>query len=53
MENGHNMGIANYGSFRAGIRAIIQDSKNFSEYVVEQLEYDPEIHVIDIFKRTG
>src|SRR5690606_31644862 len=50
------MGIANYGSFRAGIREIINDIKHFSEVVIDRIDDDPNISQNDIIrteKRLG
>lgn len=50
------MGIANYGSFRAGVREIISDVKQFSEIVINRIDNDPNINENDIIrteKRLG
>lgn len=50
------MGIANYGSFRAGLREIMKDVKTFSEIVINKCENDPGFGQSDIIrteKRTG
>ena len=50
------MGIANYGSFRAGVREIISDVKQFSEIVINRIDNDPNINQNDIIrteKRLG
>lgn len=50
------MGIANYGSFKTGVRELIIDSKNFSEMVIRKIDDDPFIAHNDIIrseKRTG
>ena len=50
------MGVANYGSFRAGIREIVQDVQNFSEFVSDRLSDDPEIgsnNIDRLERRTG
>jgi len=50
------MGIANYGSFRSGVREIINDVKTFSSYVIEKVDQDPNLDensIIRFEKRTG
>lgn len=50
------LGIANYGSFRAGVREIIKDARWFSENVIERIDDGPSINPNDIIrteKRTG
>lgn len=50
------MGIANYGSFRAGVREIISDVRQFSEVVINRIDDDPNIDQNDIIrteKRKG
>lgn len=50
------MGIANYGSFRAGLREIVNDVKGVSEVTVEQIKHDPNIddnNIIRFEKRLG
>lgn len=50
------MGVANYGSFRAGVREIVNDVKIFSEYVINNIDNDPDINQNNILrteKRTG
>lgn len=50
------MGIANYGSFRAGLREVINDVKHFSEVVIDRIDDDPRIDQNDIIrteKRLG
>lgn len=50
------VGVAAYGSFRAGLRDLLSDSKDFSEYIVTKLTDDPNIDnedIIRIQKRTG
>ncbi|PXX22848.1 hypothetical protein [Arenibacter sp. ARW7G5Y1] len=50
------MGLANYGSFRAGVRELVNDVKDFSEYVIEHIDDDPNIsnkNIIRTEKRTG
>lgn len=50
------MGIANYGSFRAGVREIISDVRQFSEVVINRIDDDPNIAQNDIIrteKRKG
>lgn len=50
------MGIANYGSFRAGVREIISDVRQFSEVVINRIDDDPNITQNDIIrteKRLG
>ncbi|WP_268225129.1 hypothetical protein [Sinomicrobium oceani] len=50
------LGIANYGSFRAGVREIINDVRWFSENVIERMDDGPDIDSHDIIrteKRTG
>jgi len=50
------IGIGQYGSFRQGVREIVQDVKNVSEYVVDNFENEPQIgdeRIIRYEKRTG
>lgn len=50
------IGIANYGSFRAGVREIISDVRQFSEVVINRIDDDPNIAQNDIIrteKRLG
>jgi len=50
------LGIANYGSFRAGVREIINDVNTFSDFVIERIDNDPNINQNDIIRterRTG
>jgi len=50
------IGIGQYGSFRQGVREIVQDVKNLSEYVVDNFENEPLIgdeRIIRYEKRTG
>ena len=50
------LGVANYGSFRAGVREIINDVRWFSENVIERIDDGPNINQNDIIrteKRTG
>lgn len=50
------LGIANYGSFRAGVREIINDVSWFSKNVIERIDNGPTINANDIVrteKRTG
>ena len=50
------MGVANYGSFRAGVREIVNDVRTFSEYVISNIENAPDINpnnIIRIERRTG
>lgn len=50
------MGVANYGSFRAGIREIISDSRAFSGFVIDKIDDGPTIHndaIIRTEKRPG
>lgn len=50
------MGIANYGSFRAGLREVINDVKHFSEVVIDRIDDGPRIDQNDIIrteKRLG
>lgn len=50
------LGIANYGSFRAGVREIINDVRWFSDNVIERIDDGPTINANDIIrteKRTG
>lgn|SRR5699024_7324298 len=50
------LGIANYGSFRAGVREIINDVHWFSANVIERIDDGPTINENDIIrteKRTG
>jgi hypothetical protein len=50
------LGIANYGSFRAGVREIINDVNTFSDFVIERIDDGPNINqnnIIRTEKRTG
>lgn len=50
------LGVANYGSFRAGVREIINDVRWFSDIVIERIDDGPTINEIDIVRterRTG
>lgn len=50
------LGIANYGSFRAGVRELINDVRWFSENVIERIDDGPNVSPNDIIrteKRTG
>ena len=50
------MGIANYGSFRAGVREIINLARWFSDNVIERIDDGPNINHNDIIrteKRTA
>lgn len=50
------MGISNYGSFRTGIREIINDVRQFSEVVINKIDDGPHItekNIIRTEKRTG
>lgn len=50
------IGVGQYGSFRQGIRDIVQDVKNFSEYVINNFENEQQIgneRIIRNEKRTG
>lgn len=50
------LGIANYGSFRAGVREIINDVRCFSDFVIERIDDGPNINpnnIIRTEKRTG
>ncbi|MGK0254424.1 MAG: hypothetical protein ACI9OE_001925 [Mariniflexile sp.] len=50
------VGVAAYGSFRSGIREMVNDSKDFSEFVHERIKDDPNIdenNIIRLQKRTG
>ena len=50
------LGIANYGSFRAGVRETINDIRWFSDNVIENIDNGPTINYNDIVrteKRTG
>lgn len=50
------IGIANYGSFRAGIRELVNDSRRLSEYTIQNIENDQSINHADIIRterRTG
>lgn len=50
------LGIANYGSFRAGVRELINDSRFFSEFVIERYDRNPNIqpdNIIRTEKRNG
>ena len=44
------MGIANYGSFRAGLREIVHDVKNLTEQTVSDLKEDPQINNNDVIR---
>jgi hypothetical protein len=48
--------VANYGSFRSGIREMVNDSKDFSEFISHTITNDPQIdqnNIIRVQKRTG
>jgi hypothetical protein len=50
------IGIGQYGSFRSGVREILNDVNWFSENVIERIYNDPNINQNDILrieKRTG
>lgn len=50
------MGIGYYGSFRAGVREIVNNVTTFSEYVIERIDNDPDINPNNIIRserRTG
>lgn len=50
------LGVANYGAFRSGIREMVNDSKDFSEFIYHAITNDPQIQQNDIIrvqKRTG
>jgi hypothetical protein len=50
------LGIANYGSFRAGVREIINDVNSFSDFVIERIDDGPNINqnnIIRTERRTG
>ena len=50
------MGVANYGSFRSGLREIIKDVKWISEVTVNRIQDSPQIenhHVIRFERRLG
>ena len=50
------MGIANYGSFRAGVKEIVNDVNTFSSFVINRIDDDPAINTnntIRTEKRTG
>ncbi len=50
------LGVANYGSFRAGVREIINDVNWFSNNVIEHIDDGPNINPNDIIRterRTG
>ncbi len=50
------LGIANYGSFRAGVREIINDVNTFSDFVIKRIGDGPSINQNDIIRterRTG
>lgn len=50
------LGVANYGSFRAGVREILNDVRWFSENVIEHIDDGPNINQNDIIRterRTG
>lgn len=44
------MGIANYGSFRAGIRELINDNRQFSQAVINRIDNGPAIDGDDIIR---
>lgn len=44
------LGIANYGSFRAGLREMMNDAHWFSENVIEQIDNGPSIDKNDIIR---
>lgn len=48
--------VANYGSFRAGIREMINDSKDFSGFICSTIIQDPQINannIVTFQKRKG
>lgn len=50
------LGVANYGAFRSGIREMVNDSRDFSEFIYHTITNDPQIQqndIIRIQKRTG
>lgn len=50
------MGIANYGSFRSGLKQIVQDVKGFTEFVIDDISKAPSIDaksIVRLEKRTG
>jgi hypothetical protein len=50
------IGIGQYGSFRQGVREIVQDVTNLSEYVIDNFENEPQIgdeRIIRYEKRKG
>ena len=50
------IGVGQYGSFRQGVKQIIVDVKNFSEYVINNFEKEPQIgtkRIIRYEKRTA
>lgn len=44
------MGIANYGSFRAGIRELINNNRQFSQAVINRMDNGPAIDGDDIIR---
>lgn len=50
-----NIGISQYGSFRSGVREIINDSKSFSKFLIELVSEDPYVdnRILRTEKRTG
>lgn len=44
------LGIANYGSFRAGIREIINDNRQFSQAIISRIDDSPAIDGDDIIR---
>lgn len=50
------LGVANYGSFRTGVREILNDVRWFSENIIEHIDDGPNINQNDIIRterRTG
>jgi len=50
------LGVANYGSYRAGVREVINDVVSFSNVVIERIDEGPNINQNDIIRterRTG
>jgi len=50
------MGVANYGSFRSGLKQIVQDVKGFTEFVTDDISKAPSIDpnsILRLEKRTG
>lgn len=50
------LGVSGYGSFRSGVRELINDGRQFSNYIIERIDDGPNINtdqIIRIERRTG